>query len=69
MKVISGSLPPGLQFGEPICEWTITGTPLSVANAGITGNLLLHQLPCFGRLGSPDSSATPSASPESAPSS
>jgi hypothetical protein len=27
MKVVSGSLPPGLQFGEPDCEWTITGTP------------------------------------------
>ena len=27
MKVISGSLPPGLQFGEPVCEWTVTGTP------------------------------------------
>jgi hypothetical protein len=27
MKVISGSLPHGLQFGEPICEWTVTGTP------------------------------------------
>jgi hypothetical protein len=25
--VVSGSLPPGLQFGEPDCEWTITGTP------------------------------------------
>jgi len=25
--------------------------PLSVANAGITGNLLLHQLPCFGAAG------------------
>lgn len=25
--------------------------PLSVANAGITGNLLLHQLPCFGGTG------------------
>ena len=24
---------------------------LSVANAGITGNLLLHQLPCFGQTG------------------
>ena len=24
---------------------------LSVANAGITGNLLLHQLPCFGETG------------------
>jgi hypothetical protein len=27
MKVVSGSLPPGLQLGEPICEWVINGTP------------------------------------------
>jgi hypothetical protein len=27
MSVASGSLPPGLQLGEPICEWEITGTP------------------------------------------
>ena len=27
MQVISGSLPPGLQLGEPDCEWTVTGTP------------------------------------------
>jgi hypothetical protein len=27
MKVSSGALPPGLQLGEPICEWEITGTP------------------------------------------
>ena len=27
MSVISGSLPPGLQLGEPDCEWTVTGTP------------------------------------------
>ena len=26
-------------------------SPLSVANAGISGNLLLHQLPCFGETG------------------
>jgi lysophospholipase L1-like esterase len=26
-------------------------SPLSVANVGITGNLLLHQLPCFGETG------------------
>ena len=26
-------------------------SPRSVANAGITGNLLLHQLPCFGQTG------------------
>ena len=27
MKVVSGSLPPGLQLGEPVCEWVISGTP------------------------------------------
>lgn len=27
MKLVDGSLPPGLQLGEPICEWEITGTP------------------------------------------
>lgn len=26
MKVVSGSLPPGLQLGEPVCEWVISGT-------------------------------------------
>jgi lysophospholipase L1-like esterase len=30
---------------------TAANSPLSVANAGITGNLLLHQLPCFGETG------------------
>jgi hypothetical protein len=27
MTVVSGSPPPGLQLGEPICEWVISGTP------------------------------------------
>jgi len=27
MKVTSGSVPPGLQLGEPVCEWEIFGTP------------------------------------------
>jgi hypothetical protein len=27
MKVVSGSLPPGLRLGEPVCEWVISGTP------------------------------------------
>jgi hypothetical protein len=27
MSVASGSLPPGLQLGEPDCTWLITGTP------------------------------------------
>jgi hypothetical protein len=29
MTIVSGSLPPGLQLGEPICEWEIYGTPTS----------------------------------------
>ena len=36
MKVVSGSLPPGLQFGEPICEWTITGTPTQAGTYSFT---------------------------------
>jgi hypothetical protein len=36
MKVISGSLPPGLQFGEPVCEWTITGTPKKAGTYAFT---------------------------------
>jgi len=36
MKVISGSLPPGLQFGEPVCEWTITGTPTRAGTYSFT---------------------------------
>ena len=27
MKIISGSLPPGLQLSLPDTEWTVTGTP------------------------------------------
>jgi hypothetical protein len=27
MKVTTGTLPPGLQLGEPICEWEIFGAP------------------------------------------
>lgn len=27
MSVSSGTLPPGLQLGEPVCEWVISGTP------------------------------------------
>lgn len=36
MKVISGSLPPGLQFGEPVCEWTVTGTPAQAGTYAFT---------------------------------
>ena len=36
MKVISGSLPPGLQFGEPVCEWTVTGTPAKAGTYAFT---------------------------------
>ncbi len=30
MKIISGSLPPGLALGLPSSEWTVTGTPAKV---------------------------------------
>lgn len=36
MKVISGSVPPGLKFGEPVCEWTITGTPTQAGTYSFT---------------------------------
>jgi hypothetical protein len=36
MKVISGSLPSGLQFGEPDCEWTVTGTPTKAGTYSFT---------------------------------
>jgi hypothetical protein len=36
MKVLSGSLPPGLKFGEPNCEWTITGTPTHAGTYSFT---------------------------------
>jgi hypothetical protein len=36
MKVISGSLPPGLQFGEPACEWTVAGTPTRAGTYAFT---------------------------------
>jgi len=36
MKVISGSLPPGLQFGEPVCEWTVAGTPTQAGTYSFT---------------------------------
>jgi Putative Ig domain len=36
MAVVSGGLPPGLQFGEPGCEWTITGTPTQAGTYSFT---------------------------------
>jgi hypothetical protein len=36
MTVISGSLPPGLQLGEPICEWEIFGTPTAAGTYNFT---------------------------------
>jgi hypothetical protein len=36
MTVTSGSLPPGLQLGEPICEWEIFGTPTSSGTYNFT---------------------------------
>jgi hypothetical protein len=36
MQVISGSLPSGLQLGEPDCEWTVTGTPTQAGTYAFT---------------------------------
>ena len=36
MKVVSVSLPPGLVLGEPICEWTIAGTPTHAGTYAFT---------------------------------
>lgn len=36
MKVIAGSLPPGLTFGEPVCEWVVTGTPTQAGTYSFT---------------------------------
>lgn len=36
MKVISGSLPPGLQLSLPSSEWTVTGTPVKVGTYPFT---------------------------------
>lgn len=36
MAVVAGSLPPGLQLGEPICEWEITGTPTKAGTYSFT---------------------------------
>ena len=36
MRVTSGSLPPGLQFGEPDCEWIISGTPAQAGTYSFT---------------------------------
>lgn len=39
MTVVSGSLPPGLQFGQPACEYTITGTPTRAGTYSFTVQL------------------------------
>ena len=36
MVVKSGNLPPGLQLGEPICEWVISGTPTQAGSYDFT---------------------------------
>ena len=36
MKVISGARHAGLQFREPVCEWTITGTPTQAGTYSFT---------------------------------
>lgn len=36
MTVVSGSLPPGLQLGEPVCEWVISGIPTRAGTYSFT---------------------------------
>jgi hypothetical protein len=36
MSVVAGSVPPGLQLGEPICEWEISGTPTAAGTYSFT---------------------------------
>ncbi len=36
ISIVSGGLPPGLQLGEPICEWEITGTPTTAGTYSFT---------------------------------
>ncbi|HXY71002.1 MAG TPA: hypothetical protein VEM41_00535, partial [Actinomycetota bacterium] len=36
MKLVSGSLPPGLQLGEPLCEWEVSGTPTAAGTYTFT---------------------------------
>ena len=36
ISVVSGSLPPGLQLGNPDCAWTITGTPTKAGTYAFT---------------------------------
>jgi hypothetical protein len=36
MKVTAGTVPPGLQLGEPICEWEISGTPTTSGTYNFT---------------------------------
>jgi len=36
MTKVGGTLPPGLQLGEPVCEWAITGTPTTAGTYTFT---------------------------------
>jgi hypothetical protein len=36
ITVVSGGLPPGLKFGQPACEYTITGTPTRAGTYSFT---------------------------------
>ena len=47
MSVVSGSLPPGLQLGEPVCEWEISGTPTKEG----TYNFTVEIAPGYNNLG------------------
>jgi hypothetical protein len=52
MTIVSGSLPPGLQLGEPICEWEIYGTPTKAGTYSLTVQIA-PQPDGFGNPGGP----------------
>lgn len=53
MTVTSGSLPPGLQLSEPVCEWVIFGTPSSAGTFAFTVQIA-PQLNSLGQTVGPD---------------
>jgi hypothetical protein len=51
MKIISGSLPPGLQLSLPSSEWVVTGTPTSAGTYSFTVQFTPTQDDPFGQAG------------------
>lgn len=56
MTITAGSLPPGLHFGEPACEYTITGTPTTAGTYDVTVQIT-PQLNSLGQSAGPSGTA------------